>query len=265
MTEQSDPVSRRHLIEVFCAEANIRLHKVLEELRRGCTACDYHYVYQEFDSLQGGARAAGLEWLEHDGKVLAAYTRFLDELGPGVVPLSSHQLLTDAMTELRLYCNELSVDQILMGCQPKERIINLLADLEARMKNSVDESLSGEAVKPLTFLVVDDSATSRMLFHAHLPNADLHQIHEAGDAESALRLAREVTPDVVIMDYNMPGDNGVTIARQIQDEGINPSFILLTANLQRSVLDAARDAGFVGVLEKPVSGEKLSRLLRDLV
>lgn len=104
-----------------------------------------------------------------------------------------------------------------------------------------------------TLLLVDDSMTSRMLFRRSVPAGSAVEIHEAHDAASALAKAREVRPDVIVLDYNLPVSNGVALARELRAAGIDTRYVLLTANTQRAVVQAAQDFGFRAVLEKPIT------------
>ena len=109
-------------------------------------------------------------------------------------------------------------------------------------------------------LVVDDSATSRLLFRAHLPKQG-YQLNEAKDLDSALQRVHEQRPDIVFLDYNMPERNGVEIAAAMRASGLDVRYYLLTANTQESVLREAEVAGISGVLEKPINAAKLHQML----
>lgn len=115
-----------------------------------------------------------------------------------------------------------------------------------------------------TILVVDDSATSRLLFRAHLPENSPYVVHEADSLDSAMEEAVSVRPEVVVLDYNMPGQSGVEIARAMLKAGINARFVLFTANTQKFVLDEAAEAGFVAVIEKPVTRGKINDMFEKV-
>lgn len=115
-----------------------------------------------------------------------------------------------------------------------------------------------------TILVVDDSATSRLLFRAHLPRNFPYVVHEADSLESAMEKVVSIRPEVVVLDYNMPGQTGVEIARAMLKAGINARFVLFTANTQKYILDEAIAAGFVAVIEKPITREKINDMLGKL-
>ena len=114
-----------------------------------------------------------------------------------------------------------------------------------------------------TILVVDDSATSRLLFKAHMPKEGDYRIVEAANLEQAMERVGAEHPDLVFLDYNMPGKNGVEIARTLADAGVEATCFLLTANTQQSVLAAAQEAGIRGVLEKPITRAKLEQALTE--
>lgn len=113
-------------------------------------------------------------------------------------------------------------------------------------------------------LVVDDSATSRLLFRAHLPENFPYVVHEADCLADAMKKAAVIKPEVVVLDYNMPDQSGVEIMRTMLKAGINAKFVLFTANTQKSILDEATAAGFVAVIEKPVTQEKISDMLEKV-
>ncbi|MDP2761185.1 MAG: response regulator [Sideroxyarcus sp.] len=115
-----------------------------------------------------------------------------------------------------------------------------------------------------TILVVDDSATSRLLFRAHLPENSPYVVHEADSLEGAMEKAVSIRPEVVVLDYNMPGQTGVEIAHAMLKAGINARFVLFTANTQKYILDEAMAAGFVAVIEKPVTREKINDMLEKV-
>lgn len=113
-------------------------------------------------------------------------------------------------------------------------------------------------------LVVDDSATSRLLFKLHFPKDYPATIDEANSYDSALVRAREFQPDIIFLDYNMPGRNGIDVARALIGSGTSAKFVLFSANLQQGVVDAAQELGFAKIIEKPVTKEKLASALKDI-
>ncbi len=117
----------------------------------------------------------------------------------------------------------------------------------------------------MKILVVDDSATSRALFRAYMPRNGKYELYEAGDHESAISIAKEVNPDICVMDYNLPNKNGVEIAKSMIEQNVITKFVLMTANTQKSILDEAKKLGFVAVLEKPLNAQTVSNVLGSLL
>ncbi|WP_218877319.1 ANTAR domain-containing response regulator [Nocardioides marinisabuli] len=77
-------------------------------------------------------------------------------------------------------------------------------------------------------------------------------VGQAGDGETAIRLAEEHRPDLVILDVKMPVLDGIAAAEAIARQRIAP-VIVLTAFSQRELVERARDAGAMAYLVKPFS------------
>src|SRR5262245_4508377 len=82
-------------------------------------------------------------------------------------------------------------------------------------------------------------------------------VGEAGDGVSAVSLARELRPYVVIIDVVMPRLDGLQAARQLAEERIAPA-LLLTAYSGREQVEQARAAGVMGYLIKPFRDDDLA-------
>jgi response regulator NasT len=75
-------------------------------------------------------------------------------------------------------------------------------------------------------------------------------VGQAADGEKAIALARELSPDLVILDVKMPVLDGIAAAEVIAGERIAP-VVMLTAFSQRELVERARDAGAMAYLVKP--------------
>ncbi|HEX2296460.1 MAG TPA: response regulator [Actinomycetota bacterium] len=99
-------------------------------------------------------------------------------------------------------------------------------------------------------LIAEDEAIIRLDLKEMLEEEGLDVVGEAADGEAAVRSARELGPDLVIMDIKMPGMDGLTAAEKIVDEGL-AAVLVLTAFSQRDLVRRAADAGAMGYLVKP--------------
>jgi response regulator NasT len=107
-------------------------------------------------------------------------------------------------------------------------------------------------VPPTTTRVViaEDEALIRLDLKEMLEEEGYTVVGEAGDGETAVRLARELKPDLVILDVKMPVLDGLSAAEQIHQAHIAPT-LMLTAFSQRELVERARDAGAMAYIVKP--------------
>ena len=103
-------------------------------------------------------------------------------------------------------------------------------------------------VRP-TVLVAEDETIIRMDLREMLEEEG-YEVVEAADGEQAVRLAREVRPELAILDIKMPIKDGLVAAQEISEEGIAP-VLILTAYSQRELVEQAAVAGAMGYLVKP--------------
>ena len=99
-------------------------------------------------------------------------------------------------------------------------------------------------------IIADDESLIRMDLQEMLLNLGYLVVGEVGDGRSAVNLARELKPDVVIMDIKMPDMDGIDAAKTLTEERIAP-VILLTAYSQKDLVERAKEAGVVGYMVKP--------------
>jgi DNA-binding NarL/FixJ family response regulator len=112
-------------------------------------------------------------------------------------------------------------------------------------------------------LVVDDQALVRGGFRLILESQPgVEVVGEAADGREALAMARELRPDVVLMDVRMPGMDGLEATRRLLSGGEAPRVLMLTTfDLDEYVYDALR-AGASGFLLKDVRPEQLADAVR---
>lgn len=99
-------------------------------------------------------------------------------------------------------------------------------------------------------IVVEDEALIRMDIVETLREGGYDVVGEASNGEEAVALARELKPDVVVMDVKMPVMDGITAAEHIAKERLAP-VVLLTAFSQTELVERARDAGAMAYVVKP--------------
>jgi DNA-binding NarL/FixJ family response regulator len=114
-------------------------------------------------------------------------------------------------------------------------------------------------------VLADDQALVRAGFAALLDaQDDIQVVGEVGDGEEAVRLARELSPDVVLMDIRMPGLDGLQATRQLAGDERLASLrvvMLTTFELDEYVFEAVR-AGASGFLVKHTEPMELVRAIR---
>lgn len=116
-----------------------------------------------------------------------------------------------------------------------------------------------------TILVCDDSRVSRMMvskiIDTHLPGS---RIIEADSGEDALaKISAENSVDLMIIDYNMPGMNGLELASQLRARFANTQICLLTANIQQSTQQKAEQENIL-FFKKPVTEDRVKEILATL-
>jgi response regulator NasT len=105
-------------------------------------------------------------------------------------------------------------------------------------------------------LLAEDEALIRLDLKEMLEEEGFEVVGEAGDGETAVRLANELKPDLVILDVKMPVLDGLSAAEQIVAARVAP-VIILTAFSQRDLVERAREAGAMAYLVKPFQKKDL--------
>lgn len=117
---------------------------------------------------------------------------------------------------------------------------------------------------PISVLLVDDQELVRSGFRVILGSADGIEVSgEAADGRAAIELARRVQPDVICMDVQMPGMDGLAATRDlVADPAIGASVLILTTFDRDDYLYEAMQAGASGFLLKNDSPERLTEAVR---
>ncbi|MBL8669825.1 MAG: response regulator [Alphaproteobacteria bacterium] len=114
-----------------------------------------------------------------------------------------------------------------------------------------------------TLLIVDDSKIARMMIAKLVAEIapGLKVVEASNGAEALAKLGSEKV-DLVTVDYNMPGDDGLTVAASLKQKNAALPIALITANIQDAVKDRASKLG-VAFVAKPVTDSTLRPFLKS--
>ncbi len=112
-------------------------------------------------------------------------------------------------------------------------------------------------------LLVDDHAVVRQGLRAYLSlHADIDVCAEAGSAEHSAKLAKELSPDVALVDLVMPGVNGIEATRMIRGVSPHTRVVILTSSSDDEQVRPALEAGAISYQLKEISGAELVDTVR---
>ncbi|MEE8603565.1 ANTAR domain-containing response regulator [Euzebya tangerina] len=103
---------------------------------------------------------------------------------------------------------------------------------------------------PIRVLIAEDEALIRLDLKEMLVEEGFEVVAEVSDGATAVRMARELQPDLCILDVKMPVMDGIQAADQITGERLS-AVLILTAFSQRDLIEQARRAGAMAYLVKP--------------
>jgi len=108
------------------------------------------------------------------------------------------------------------------------------------------------APRARTVLIIEDDPLNRKLFR-DLLRAKGYEAHAAPDGPSGLELCRQLAPDLVLLDVQLPGLGGIEVARAISAHDAPPLMMAISAFAGEAEAARLRDAGCVDCLSKPVA------------
>jgi len=133
-------------------------------------------------------------------------------------------------------------------------------------ESTPDEAAQPQAAEPqpteaqpggTRILVAEDEALIRLDLAEMLSEAGYEVVGQASNGEQAVEMAKELAPDLVIMDVKMPVMDGITAAEEIGAAKICP-VVMLTAFSQTELVERARDAGVMAYIVKPFTANDLA-------
>lgn len=130
-------------------------------------------------------------------------------------------------------------------------------------RTSSDDDLTGSAI-----LVIDDSAANLRLLERIFSQAGFTNVHTAVDGESGLEVAREIEPDLILLDLHMPGMGGVEVLKQLRSRLPRESYLpvlVLTADASFEAKREALASGAMDFLTKPFDAAEVMLRVRNLL
>ncbi len=129
--------------------------------------------------------------------------------------------------------------------------------IEKRVRNAPD-------VAALRALIVDDEAIARKILREELEQFDnVEVVGEAEDGLSALSSIRELSPDLIFIDLQMPGMGGLDVIRRLPSAGHLPMVVIVTAFDQYAI--QAFEAGAIDYLLKPIGQDRLAQAVERAI
>lgn len=116
----------------------------------------------------------------------------------------------------------------------------------------------------LRILLVDDHALVRSAVRQALDAEDMEVVGEAASGEEALLLAPQLRPDLILLDVDLPGADGIGLVRELAPRLPETRIVMLTVSTSRRDLLEAVQSGAAGYLTKDLSPEALQRAIRGM-
>lgn len=115
-------------------------------------------------------------------------------------------------------------------------------------------------------LIIDDNPVNRELA------SDLLKLHgfqmlQAKDAETGIELAKAKMPDLILMDIQLPGMDGLEATRRLKEDAttMNVPIVAITAYAMKGDEEKALKAGCIGYIPKPIDTRKFSETIKNFL
>ena len=117
----------------------------------------------------------------------------------------------------------------------------------------------------MRILLIDDHTLFRVGLQGLLENRNIEVVASLGDGYEGIRAAMEIQPDIILLDMRMPDPDGLTVLRQLRENGLEmPIVILTTSSDEEDLVESLRN-GAQGYLLKDMEPDELVLALRDIV
>lgn len=115
----------------------------------------------------------------------------------------------------------------------------------------------------MRILLVDDSRTIRNIQKSVLKQIGHEEVAEAGDGIEALAQIGVQRPDLMLVDWNMPNMDGITLVRKVRESDKSLPMIMCTTEAEKARVLEAVKAGVNNYIVKPFTAESLSEKIKQ--
>lgn len=115
----------------------------------------------------------------------------------------------------------------------------------------------------MKIMLVDDSRTIRNIQKGTLKMLGYDDVVEASDGVEALKIKAETPPDLMLIDWNMPNMDGITLIRKVRETDKTTPIIMCTTEAEKSRILEAVKAGVNNYVVKPFTAEVLSDRIKQ--
>ena len=112
-------------------------------------------------------------------------------------------------------------------------------------------------------LTIDDSKTMRNIQKSVLRQLGYNDVEEACDGQDALNKLNEFTPDLILVDWNMPNMDGLTFVKTFRQQDKNTPLIMVTTEAEKSRVIEAIKAGVNNYVVKPFTPDLLGQRITE--
>ena len=209
----------------------------IEDSGPGISAEDQDRVFQAFERGSAAGRRPGA------GLGLAISKRLAENMG-GNLTLQS-ELGTGTVLRLEIPYRPIAPPGATATSEPYD-----LTEVETTHSTKV--------------LLIEDDIDIRELLTMRFERAH-YAVTVSADADDGINLALRDSPDIVIMDINLPGKNGLDAARELRQRGFVAPILGLSAADTNGIRNEALASGFTDFVQKPVATSKLLRQIEKLL